>query len=151
MRPEESQRKKIIDYINSMRGCKAIVMHTPLVRGNPDIFASIFGVCTVIEVKLDDHYKYRKGQELQRNVLKEWKEAMADAYYLEMPTEWGAFRSFLDKTAQKHKEREAEANTAHKIAQKIAQKVDQEHKSILVTNMIAGSKLKIVENDTNAT
>ena len=108
MKPEEIQRKKIVDYINSLPNCKAIVMHTPMVRGNPDIFASLFGVCTVIEVKLDGHNKLRKGQALQVKEIKEWKDALADAYYLEMPSEWGSFRSYLNKTASAFNQKQAE-------------------------------------------
>ena len=105
MKPEQIQRNKIVTYINSLPQCKAIIVHSPIIRGYPDVFASIFGVCTVIEVKLDGHYRNRKGQALQRRELETWHESLADAFYLEMPSEWGAFRSFLGNRAKEYNEK----------------------------------------------
>lgn len=70
---------RIIKWINSQPGCRAIKMHSGphQGRGEPDIFASIRGRMMVVETKLPG--KGGTITQIQRYMLQQWRSAGAMA------------------------------------------------------------------------
>ena len=72
---ESTIQKKIVDYINSLPGCKAVVNHGSAWQGSgrPDIFACCQGRFVALEVKTEDG----KLTRLQMHELSKWMESGA--------------------------------------------------------------------------
>ncbi|MDQ0340251.1 Holliday junction resolvase [Caldalkalibacillus uzonensis] len=72
---ESTIQKKIVDYINSLPGCKAVVNHGSAWQGagRPDIFACCWGRFVALEVKTETGELTR----LQMHELSKWMDSGA--------------------------------------------------------------------------
>ena len=116
MLPEEKQRKRIIDYLNSLPYTKAIILDNPMTRGCPDIIGSILGLCIVIEVKLDNYTPKRKGHKLQTKTLEEWSGTLMPAMLVKMPSDFEGLKKRINELHRDLSEMKAKTLGVEKIA-----------------------------------
>lgn len=70
---EKHLQKRIVDQLNSLQGCKAVVTTGQLEAGCPDVLGTYSGMTFAIEVKTENN----QPSQLQRHRLHQWQDAGA--------------------------------------------------------------------------